>query len=83
VSLGQSSNTRHLVFDCFALVEHRSTAFTREPGDVISTGTPAGVGAAMTPPRFLVPGDVVKVAIAGIGEIENPVIVEPESTTAY
>ncbi|MCH2172963.1 fumarylacetoacetate hydrolase family protein [Myxococcota bacterium] len=76
----QSSNTKHLIFDCYTLVEHLSTAFTLEPGDVITTGTPGGVGAVMSPPKLLVDGDVVKIAIDGIGEIENPVIDEPAET---
>lgn len=78
--LRQSSNTRELIFNCFALVEHLTTAFTLEPGDVISTGTPSGVGAAMDPPTWLRPGDVVRIAIEGIGELSNPVVAEPEST---
>ncbi|MGH0033060.1 MAG: fumarylacetoacetate hydrolase family protein [Myxococcota bacterium] len=78
--LRQSSNTKHLIFDCFTVVEHLSTAFTLEPGDVIPTGTPAGVGIAMKPPKLLVAGDVVKVSIDGIGEIENAVVEEPEDT---
>ncbi len=69
----QHSNTNQLIFDCAALVEHLSTAFTLEPGDLISTGTPAGVAVAMNPPRWLVPGDVVRVEIAGLGAIENRV----------
>lgn len=76
----QHSNTRELLFDCFDLVEHLSTAFTLEPGDIISTGTPGGVGAAMKPPQFLKAGDVVKISIAKIGTIENQVIAEPEGT---
>lgn len=76
----QHSNTRELLFNCFELVEHLTTAFTLEPGDVISTGTPSGVGFAMKPPQFLKPGDTVKIAIDKIGEIENPVIAEPEGT---
>jgi 2-keto-4-pentenoate hydratase/2-oxohepta-3-ene-1,7-dioic acid hydratase in catechol pathway len=78
--LRQSSNTKHLVFDCFTLVEHLSTAFTLEPGDVIPTGTPGGVGIAKKPPLLLKEGDVVRVEIAGIGEIENAVIAEPADT---
>ena len=77
--LRQHSNTRQLIFDCFAQVEHLSTAFTLEPGDVVSTGTPSGVGGAMQPPRFLVAGDVVRVEIEGIGHIENRVIAEPDT----
>ena len=76
----QHSNTRELLFDCFDLVEHLSTAFTLEPGDIISTGTPGGVGAAMKPPQFLKAGDVVKISIAKIGTLENQVIAEPEGT---
>jgi 2-keto-4-pentenoate hydratase/2-oxohepta-3-ene-1,7-dioic acid hydratase in catechol pathway len=75
--LRQDSNTRHLIFDCFALVEHFSSAFTLEPGDIVTTGTPKGVGGMSNPPRYLVPGDVVRIAIDGIGQIENPVIAEP------
>lgn len=81
--LRQSSNTKQLIFNCFQLVEHLSTAFTLEPGDVISTGTPAGVGVAMKPPQLLKLGDVVKIAIDGIGEIENAVIEEPASTVRF
>lgn len=78
--LRQSSNTSQLLFNCFDLVEHLSTVFTLEPGDIISTGTPAGVAAAMKPPKWLKPGDVVKIAIEKLGEIENRVIAEPENT---
>jgi 2-keto-4-pentenoate hydratase/2-oxohepta-3-ene-1,7-dioic acid hydratase in catechol pathway len=73
----QHSNTRHLIYDCFAQVEHLSTAFTLEPGDVVTTGTPSGVGGAMRPPRFLTAGSVVRVEIDKLGYIENRVIEEP------
>ena len=76
--LRQHSNTRELIYDCFAQVEHLSTAFTLEPGDVITTGTPSGVGGARQPPAFLRAGDVVKIEIERIGSIENRVIDEPE-----
>jgi 2-keto-4-pentenoate hydratase/2-oxohepta-3-ene-1,7-dioic acid hydratase in catechol pathway len=76
----QSSNTRHLLFNCYDLVEHLSTAFTLEPGDVITTGTPGGVGIAMKPQRWLEPGDVVRVTIDKIGVIENEIIEEPDVT---
>lgn len=76
----QSSNTCQLLFDCFDLVEHLSTAFTLEPGDVISTGTPGGVGFAMKPPKYLTPGDRVKIAIDKLGVLENHVVAEPEGT---
>jgi 2-keto-4-pentenoate hydratase/2-oxohepta-3-ene-1,7-dioic acid hydratase in catechol pathway len=78
--LRQSASTKELIFDPFFLVEHLSTAFTLEPGDLISTGTPAGVAAAMKPPRWLVPGDVVRVEIERVGTIENRVIPEPDDT---
>ena len=76
----QHSNTRHLIFDGGALIEFLSTAFTLEPGDVICTGTPGGVGGLMQPPAFLAPGDVVRVEIAGLGALENPVVDEPAET---
>jgi 2-keto-4-pentenoate hydratase/2-oxohepta-3-ene-1,7-dioic acid hydratase in catechol pathway len=78
--LRQHSNTRELIFDCFAQIEHLSTAFTLEPGDVVTTGTPAGVGGAMSPPRFLQPGDLVRIEIEKIGSLENRVIEEPAET---
>lgn len=72
----QSSNTKHLMFNCFDLVEHLSTAFTLEPGDLILTGTPGGVG--VVEGKFLKQGDVVKVEIAELGYIENKIIDEPK-----
>ena len=78
--LRQDSNTKKLIYGCDELVEHLSTAFTLEPGDVIATGTPAGVGFVMKPPRYLTPGDEVRIEIEGLGRIENPVIEEPEDT---
>ena len=75
--LRQDASTDDLIFDCYAMVEHLSTAFTLEPGDVVSTGTPAGVGMAMHPPRYLRAGDSVRIEIEGIGAIENPVLDEP------
>ena len=70
----QSSNTSELVFDVPALIAWISQGLTLEPGDVILTGTPAGVGAARTPPRWLVNGDVVEISIAGLGTLRNPVV---------
>ncbi len=78
--LRQESNTKNLIFDCFTLVEHLSKAFTLEPGDVIATGTPGGAGLLRKPPQLLKAGDVVRVEIDGIGQIENPVIDEPDDT---
>jgi 2-keto-4-pentenoate hydratase/2-oxohepta-3-ene-1,7-dioic acid hydratase in catechol pathway len=78
--LRQDSNTKELIFDCFRLVEHFSTAFTLEPGDIVATGTPSGVGIAMKPPKLLVAGDRVRVEIEGIGQLDNPFIDEPVDT---
>ena len=78
--LRQDAKTDDLIYDCFDMVEHLTTAFTLEPGDVISTGTPAGVGMAMKPPKLLKAGDVVRIEIDGIGALENPVIDEPDDT---
>jgi ureidoglycolate lyase len=70
----QESNTRHLIFDVWDQVTHLSQAMTLEPGDLIFTGTPGGVGAAMKPPRFLRGGDTVRIEIEGLGAIENPCV---------
>ena len=78
----QSSNTRHLLFDCYYLVAYLSTVFTLEPGDIITTGTSSGVGAMMQPPGFLQPGDVVTIEIEKIGILSNPVIAEPETVAS-
>ncbi len=72
--LMQNSNTRNLIFQVPDLLEYLSSVFTLETGDIIATGTPAGVGFARTPPVFLKPGDQVVVRIEGIGELSNPVI---------
>ena len=68
--LRQSSNTRHLIFDIRAQIAHLSQAMTLEPGDVLFTGTPGGVGAAMDPRRVLKAGDVVRCEIDRLGAIE-------------
>ena len=70
----QDSNTSQLVFDIPALVEYLSKVMTLLPGDVVSTGTPPGVGMARKPPIFMKPGDDVKITIEGIGELCNPVV---------
>ncbi|HZZ13367.1 MAG TPA: fumarylacetoacetate hydrolase family protein [Paraburkholderia sp.] len=72
----QDSNTRELIFNCFEQVEHLSKVMTLEPGDVILSGTPGGVGVGSKPPRWLRAGDRVKVEIDGIGAIENIVRAE-------
>jgi len=72
----QKSNTRELIFKIPDLLVFLSSVFTLEPGDIVSTGTPAGVGVARNPPRFLQPGDDVVVKIPAIGELRNPVVAE-------
>lgn len=67
----QSSNTDELVYDVVQLVAEISKAITLMPGDIIATGTPGGVGAARTPPEWLVDGDELTISIQGIGEIRN------------
>jgi len=69
----QKSNTNDLIFDVPFLIEFISAAFPLEAGDVISTGTPSGVGMFMTPPRWLRKGDRVEATIEGIGTLANPV----------
>lgn len=72
--LRQDSRTSRMIFDIPAIIEHLSRGLTLEPGDVIATGTPSGVGYAMTPPRFLVAGDRVTAEIEGIGSLENSIV---------
>ncbi|MGA9931613.1 MAG: fumarylacetoacetate hydrolase family protein, partial [Terriglobales bacterium] len=72
----QHSNTRELIFQITDLVAYLSSVVTLEPGDVVATGTPGGVGFARKPPRYLKPGDEVVVSIEGLGELRNPVVAE-------
>jgi 2-keto-4-pentenoate hydratase/2-oxohepta-3-ene-1,7-dioic acid hydratase in catechol pathway len=72
----QDSSTANLVFDLWQQVAHLTMAMTLEPGDCIFTGTPGGVGAAMTPRQFLKPGDVVRCEIDGLGHIEAAMVSE-------
>jgi 2-keto-4-pentenoate hydratase/2-oxohepta-3-ene-1,7-dioic acid hydratase in catechol pathway len=74
--LFQDGNTSELVFGVRRLVAHASSVFTLEPGDLILTGTPSGVGHARTPPVSMKDGDVVEVEIDGIGVLRNPVVAE-------
>jgi acylpyruvate hydrolase len=69
----QSSNTKHLIFSVPDIAAYCSHIFTLEPGDVIATGTPGGIGFARKPPRLLKEGDVVVIEIQGIGQLRNPV----------
>lgn len=75
--LRQDASTADMIHSIGAMVTELSTAFTLEPGDILSTGSPAGVGGLMQPPCYLRPGDVVRVEIEAIGVIENRVIAEP------
>jgi 2-keto-4-pentenoate hydratase/2-oxohepta-3-ene-1,7-dioic acid hydratase in catechol pathway len=73
----QESSTRNLIFSIVDLIRYCSAGMTLEPGDVIATGTPSGVGDARTPPRYLRAGDVVEVTVDGVGTLRNPVEIEP------
>lgn len=79
--LRQDSNTKHLVFDCYTQIETLTKAFTLEPGDLVLTGTPSGVGIGYKPHKYLKLGDRVKIEIEKLGCIENEVVAEPASTT--
>lgn len=70
----QESNTKEMIFPVARLVSYLSTTMTLNPGDLIITGTPHGVGFVMEPPRFLGDGDVVRCEIAGLGHIENRIV---------
>jgi len=72
--LRQDASTDDMIFSCWDMVEELSTVFTLEPGDIVSTGTPAGVGASFDPPKWLVAGDTVRIEVEGVGILENPVI---------
>ncbi len=72
----QHSNTRHMIFSVPFLIAYVSAVCTLEPGDLIFTGTPEGVGLARKPPVFLQSGDVARIEIEGIGVLENPVVTE-------
>lgn len=71
--LRQSAPLRDMIFDTQSIIATVSAYVTLEPGDLIATGTPAGVGIGFSPQRFLVPGDVVTVSIEGIGDLTNPI----------
>ena len=72
----QDSSTRHLVFNIWQQIEHLSLGMTLEPGDVVFTGTPGGIGAGMDPRQFLKPGDVVRCEVDGLGHIEATMVAE-------
>jgi len=76
--LRQNGSTGDMIFNCYELIAYLTQVMTLEPGDVISTGTPAGVGVKMKPRGYLKPGQTVRIEIEGIGALSNPVIAEPE-----
>jgi 2-keto-4-pentenoate hydratase/2-oxohepta-3-ene-1,7-dioic acid hydratase in catechol pathway len=76
----QDSRTRHMYFSLPRLIAELSLGMTLEPGDVLSTGTPQGVGFARSPPQFLAPGDVLETEVEGIGVLRNPVVAVPVSS---
>jgi 2-keto-4-pentenoate hydratase/2-oxohepta-3-ene-1,7-dioic acid hydratase in catechol pathway len=71
----QDSSTKHMIFEIADIVSYIARFITLEPGDVIATGTPDGVGFARTPPRYMDDGDVMTVWVEGIGELKNPCVV--------
>lgn len=75
--LRQTGKPSQMIHDIAAQIEHLTAAFTLEPGDVIYTGTPAGVGAGFDPPKWLKAGDTVRIEIDGLGHVENKVVDEP------
>lgn len=75
----QNSNTKFMLFRVDDLIEDLSRGLVLEPGDVIATGTPAGVGAGRDPQEFMWPGDVVEAWVEGIGTLTNPVVATPSS----
>ena len=70
----QRASTASMIFSVAAIISFLSSLLTLEPGDIIATGTPSGVGFKRTPPLFLCDGDVVEVEIDGIGQLRNPVV---------
>ena len=76
--LRQSSNTKHMIFNIYQMIAYLSQAVTLEPGDVIATGTPSGVGVKMKPRGYMKAGQMVSIEIERIGRLTNPVVDEPE-----
>jgi len=72
----QNSNTSDLIFSVVDLIVYLSAGVTLEPGDVIATGTPGGVGQSQEPPRYLTPGDTINIEITGVGTLTNRVRAE-------
>ncbi|HMA37522.1 MAG TPA: fumarylacetoacetate hydrolase family protein [Chloroflexia bacterium] len=74
----QDANTSDMIFPVAVLIEWLSRGMTLEPGDIISTGTPSGIGQVRTPPEFLRPGDVLETEVANVGFLRNPVAAWPQ-----
>jgi len=72
----QNANTQDMIFDVATLISICSEAIELKPGDVIISGTPAGVGGAYKPPKFMKPGDVCEISIEGLGVLSNPIVAE-------
>jgi 2-keto-4-pentenoate hydratase/2-oxohepta-3-ene-1,7-dioic acid hydratase in catechol pathway len=72
----QDSNTGNMMFIIPYLISYLSRSLTWEPGDILSTGTPEGIGASRTPPVFLKPGDSVSITVDNIGTLTNPVVAQ-------
>ena len=81
--LRQDGNTRQMIFNCYDMIAYLSQAMTLEPGDLITTGTPSGVGVKMQPRGYMKPGQIAKIEIEGIGTLSNVVIEEPDNLTIY
>ncbi|MCR9270420.1 MAG: fumarylacetoacetate hydrolase family protein [Henriciella sp.] len=78
--LRQCGHARDMIFSISQQIAHLTAAFTLEPGDVIFTGTPAGVGAGFEPPKWLKAGDRVRIEVSGLGYIENEIVAEQKAT---
>jgi 2-keto-4-pentenoate hydratase/2-oxohepta-3-ene-1,7-dioic acid hydratase in catechol pathway len=78
--LRQNGHTSEMIFDVPAQIEHLTKAFALEPGDLLFTGTPAGVGGAYNPPKFLKVGDTVRVEVESLGAIETVIAQEVAQT---
>jgi 2-keto-4-pentenoate hydratase/2-oxohepta-3-ene-1,7-dioic acid hydratase in catechol pathway len=78
--LRQDGNTQEFIHNIPQMISFLTTAFTLEPGDILSTGSPAGVGSAEVPPRYLKAGQRCRIEIQGLGNINNLIVDEPEST---
>jgi len=81
--LRQHANTGQMIFNCYEMIAYLSQAMTLEPGDVIATGTPSGVGVKMQPRGYMKPGQVVTIEIENIGKLSNPVIEEPDDLVMF